>query len=106
MDGSFPPTALYAALAISVAVTARVTTGMDGERSLARLWETWLLHVPVLAAWLHLVGNLAWKIMLSERFPESFDRVNLTIHLATMILVGLAGGWIYFRQFSKIVKVS
>ena len=106
MDGLFPPTALYAAVAVSVAVTARITPGSDGGRSPAKPWEPWLLHVPVLAAWLHLLGYLAWNIMLTERAPEGFDRVNLMIHLATMALVGLAGGWIFFRQSSKSAKNS
>ena len=98
MDGLFPPMALYAAFAVSVTVTARVTTGSAGGDSQFRFWESWLLHVPVLVAWLHLLGYLFWRIGMTQRF----DRVNLIIHLAAMVTVGLAGTWIYFRQFSKI----
>ena len=106
MDGLFPPTALYAAFAVSVAVSARITTGRVEGMSRLRLLEPWLLHVPVLATWLHLLGYLCWTIALNEQLQDGFDRFNLMIHLATMLLVGLAGGWIYIRQFSKIGKSS
>ena len=106
MDGLFPPTALYAGFAVSVAVAARITPGRNEGVSGPKLWESRLLHVPVLATWLHLVGYLAWNTMLTERLPEGFDRVNLVIHLATMALVGLAGGWIYSRQFSRTATSS
>lgn len=41
MDSLFPPTALYAVLAVAVAVTARVTTQSPGGRCRINPWS-WL----------------------------------------------------------------
>lgn len=41
MDSLFPPTALYAVLAVAVAVTARVTTQSAGGRCRINPWS-WL----------------------------------------------------------------
>ena len=101
MDSLLPPTALYALLAVAVAVTARVTTESAGEHSRIKAWKKWLLHFPVVVAWLHLLCYLLWQLFLYDRPPEAFDRTNMIIHTMTLMSVGLAGGWIYMRPLSK-----
>ena len=67
MDGLYPPTALYLILAISVAITARVTTESTGKLSRIKPWKKWLLHSPVVLTWMHLLCYLFLQFFRNDR---------------------------------------
>ena len=104
MDGLYPPTALYLILAISVAITARVTTESTGKLSRIKPWKKWLLHSPVVLTWMHLLCYLFLQLFLNDRPWESFDRANMIIHAMAVSSVGLAGGWIYFAAIQAPLR--
>ena len=95
MDGRYIPTALYHILAISVAIKARFSTESTGKLFRIKSWKKWLLHVPVGAAWFHLLCYMFWQLLLNDWPPEAFDRINMIIHTAMLTSLGIAGGWIY-----------
>lgn len=106
MDGLYPPMALYAVLAVSVAVTARVTTESAGRLSQIKSWKMWLLHFPVGVAWLHLVVYLIWQLSLTDWTQGAFDQTHLMIHAVAVSSVGLAGGWIYYTAIQAPLRTE
>ena len=64
----------------------------------------WLLHVPVGAAWFHLLCYMFWQLLLNDWPPEAFDRTNMIIHTAMLTSLGIAGGWIYFAAIQAPLR--
>lgn len=102
----FPPIDLYAVLAVSVGVTARVAAEGAGGLSLIKSQVRWLLHLSVAAAWLHILGYPVNRLALPDPPLEVGDRANLIIHPATLALAGLAGAWIFIRQSFRLASSS
>ena len=104
MQYNLLPMALYAVIALAVAVTARLTVDdvRDRELSGQRPWLLWsLLHIPVLVALLHLCGYLFWQLLARGTERSGFEQVNLMIHTLAVVLVGAAGMWIYREQLLR-----
>lgn len=102
MEGLFPPMALYAVLAVSVALTAKaIAEGARGTTTI-RSWEPWLVYAPVFAAWLHILGYLFWRLFLADLPSSGFSRLNVIIHGVTLILAGLAGSSIFKKQLASV----
>ena len=55
-------------------------------------------HALVLAAWLHALGYLFWRLYLADLPPSGFSHLNVIVHGMTLILAGLASTSIFKRQ--------
>ena len=103
MDGHFPPMALYAILALAVAVTAKVTeSGIHAGMPIqGRWWLFRVLHLPVLLAWLHLGAVLVRELFVAGPSIDWFGHVGLVVHAAVLGLVGLVCMYTYRFQFHQ-----
>lgn len=103
MDGHLPLMALYAILALAVAVTARATDQevREGELFRERTWLLRLLHLPVLLAWMQLGAFLLRELYVTRTSASWFDLVSLIVHLVVLGLIGLVCICTYYSQFRQ-----
>ena len=100
MDGHLPPTAFYVLLALAMTATARVTDEgvLKGELLQHRPWLVWLLHVPVLMAWGHVVTFLVGQLVPPKMPWDRPEYIHLVVHTFVFGFVGIVCACTYVSQ--------